>query len=54
MALQARTRTRSLRPENDLRLLQLMKLLRAESIDALNRIKRTAATIYVEERGETT
>jgi hypothetical protein len=53
MALQARTRTRSLRPENDLRL-QLMKRLRAESIDALNRIKRTAATIYVEERRGTT
>jgi hypothetical protein len=27
-----------------------MKLLRAESIDALNRIKRTTATISVEER----
>jgi hypothetical protein len=49
MAPPARTRTKSLRPENDLRL-QLMKLLLAESIEALNRIKKTAATICVEGR----
>jgi hypothetical protein len=30
--------------------LRLMNLLRAESIDARNRIKKTAATIGVEER----
>jgi hypothetical protein len=49
MAPHARTRTRSLRPENDIRL-QLMKLLLAESIDALDRIKRTAAKYLASQR----